>query len=123
MNWGFLNKWNLMSSDEKDLYIMLVVLIFGLLNFMGPRKSDYKNLFIAWIVFLALLFSIIGILWFLLSFRIIPTTFGAGYLDQGYWMILAAMAGVTILRLLDAITKHLKIRKLKSEEYGKANKQ
>ena len=116
MNWIHLTNSSLTSREQQDLYVMLIITAIACLGFLRPTKPEYINVFIAWIVFLVLVVSTIGVLWFLFSFRLIPYTFGLGYLDQVYWMILGLTAFAVIQRSMDAITKRLKIKKLTTNE-------
>ncbi len=111
MKWLNLSNTPLSPRELQELYVMLIVVFVGALLFLRPKKSDYKNYFIAWILFLALVALVMGTIWFLFYFRIIPYSFGAGFLDQGYWMILVAIAAVAILNSFDALAKRFKIKK------------
>jgi hypothetical protein len=111
MNWIDWFKSYPITTEQRDLYVMLFGFVFVFLFFLGPKKSDYKNYFIAWIVFLVLLGFETGSLWFLFSFRIFPNTFGFISFDQIFWVIIGFICIVATQKLMVAITKRLKIYK------------
>jgi uncharacterized membrane protein len=88
---------------------MFVGLIVAYLWFLGPSKKNYKNIYDAWIVCLILLVCATGCLWLLFTYKIFPYTYGFGFLDQIYWMILTLAFCVAVQRSMVAITQ---LRKL-----------
>jgi amino acid transporter len=118
VKWFNFNNALLSPRELQELYVMIFVVIIAVLLFMRPKKSDYRNLFFAWIIFLALLAIGIGFFWFLFYFRIIPYSLGAGFLDQGYWMVLMLIIVVAIQNSFDALTDRLNI-KIKKDSFPK----
>jgi hypothetical protein len=107
MNWLF----DPATKDQHGLLFMLIVFIVAYLWFLGPNKKNFKNIFVAWTVCLILLVSVVGCIWLLFTFRIFPYTYGFGFLDQIYWMVIALIGFVAIQKLTIAISKQLKIYK------------
>ena len=110
------SKWCSISRDQQELYIMFVGLIVAYLWFLGPSKKNYKNIYDAWIVCLILLVCATGCLWLLFTYKIFPYTYGFGFLDQIYWMILTLAFCVAVQRSMVAITILLNLRKSATEE-------
>jgi hypothetical protein len=111
MNWVDWFKSYPITTEQRDLYFMLILITGLFLLFLGPKKADYKNIFLAWVVFVILLGFEVGFIYFLFSFQIFPKTFGLLSLDQIFWMVLAFIGIVVTKKLMISVTKWLKIYK------------
>jgi hypothetical protein len=111
MNWADWFKNYQITTEQRDLYFMLILLIVAFLFSASPKKSDYKNFFVAWIVFLILIVFEVGTVWFLYSFRIFPDTLGSVFYDQVFCVIIFLLSFFAMKRLMVVISKQLKIYK------------
>jgi hypothetical protein len=111
MNWIDWLKSYPITTEQRDLYFMLILLIVAFLCASSPKRSDYKNFFVAWIVFLILIVFEVGLVWFFYFFRIFPDTLGSVFYDQVFCVIIFLLCFFAMKRLMVVITKRLKIYK------------
>jgi hypothetical protein len=111
VNWVDWFNWFPNTKEEADLFFTILLFIFTYLYVLRPRKKEYKNIFLAWLAFLASTTLTIGLLYFLLSRRLVPLNIGPG-INTFFWGAISVPVFFLDMAFMNAITKILKIKRL-----------